>query len=239
MQLAEQRGVAAAGAGPGAILRRIETGRWREIHASSSRFAGPVSKPDTFGAALEHRDVGDAAEIERSRDPRRRCGIPGRGTPVAAGPPGRLRRRSRRRKSATTSMPVISARVLGSPICQVNGRGRSGRWRNVCPWLPMAVTGRRIHALPRAAAASAAVREGLRQRQRRSGRFHRGTRCPGASTRAAIRLLSPGSNGVGARRNAATAARHRNPPAPRRSHPCWCPRSGRDKRLMAKWSAFA
>src|ERR1039458_1538586 len=61
-----------------------------------------------------------------------KAGINGAPSPPAA--------RSRRRKSATTSMPSRSAMMLGSPICKVNGASPCGRCRTVWPWLPMART---------------------------------------------------------------------------------------------------
>ena len=101
---------------------------------------GPVSKPRTSGepaASSVALAMPPMFTTARWRVASRNRAAWNSGANGAPSPPAAM---SRRRKSATVSMPVISATRFASPICTVKGGDAEGWWRMVWPWQPMART---------------------------------------------------------------------------------------------------
>jgi hypothetical protein len=117
---------------PSGRRRRIRGLDALKIQASSSRLAGPVSKPVTGWPRLQDGDVGDAAQVGDDAI----LGVAAKhlivkyGSSGAPWPPAAT---SRRRKSATTRDAGHLGQHVGIADLPGEGAGRSGRWRSVWP----------------------------------------------------------------------------------------------------------
>ena len=217
--------------GERAAARRKASPRWRSHQASSSAFAGPVSKPRTCAIARQQREVGDAAEVEhRAVFVDASCSNAAwkAGTSGAPWPPAAT---SRRRKSAT----VVDAGAFGDDVAvaELPGERRCAACGSVADGLAMRAD-RADLASPRlpASRATACAASANASRPARRGRRARRATCtsppwPSATRRA--RRLRPSARCGRATSSQARARRRRSAPARHRCRRRWCRRSGQGR----------
>src|SRR5690606_28232494 len=131
--------------------------RWRRHQASISALAGPVSKPRTGPVAGSRVRLAMPPRLSTARSSPATCSRAAC-RPGSSGAPWPPAATSRRRRSATTVIPVRSAMVEGSPSCSVYGTSPQGRWRRVWPCEPIARTSAARVPLSASAAFAAAAK---------------------------------------------------------------------------------